>query len=208
MKAFCRCIFFLVFCAGCAKQPSLPENSVFNVTSILNDSVWYGTGKVLRLKEADQKMEDVRQFNLLVHTDIDYNGMGGGPNPNTSNGCLDPECTRTQGLVIYNIPLKKGRSNIARLNKRSKLKNEYASLSYIGNAGGLLNSYVYRGQKPGWVRVTKFDKATGIVEGRFAITFTEDNTRDLFLHNIMPPAARFTNGLFRIKITDVYLKKP
>lgn len=207
MRAFYGYVIFLVVCTGCARQPSLPKNSIFNVTSVLNDSVWYGTGKVLRLKERDQKIEDVRAFNLLVYTDIDYPAMGDGPNPNTSNGCLDPECTKTQSLVIYNIPLKKGRTAISKLDKRRKLKNEYACLSYIGNAGGLLNLYVYRGLKPGWIRITKFDKASGIVEGRFAISFSQDTEHSLLpLRNSMSTTARFTNGLFRIKITDVILK--
>lgn len=206
MKTFCCCAIFLVCFAGCVKQPSLPKDSRFNVTSILNDSVWYGTGKVLRLKNAEQNIENVRQFNLIVHTDIDYPGMGSGPNPNTSNGCLDPECTKTQGLVIYNIPLKKGRTNIARLKKRSKQKNEYASLSYIGNAGGLNNLYIYKGLQPGWIKITKFNKASGIVEGRFAISFSQDAESYLQLRNKMPPIARFTDGLFRIKITDVLLR--
>lgn len=207
MRAFYGCVIFLIVCTGCARQPSLPEKSTFNVTSVLNDSVWYGNGKVLRIKEPDQKIEDVRAFNLLVFTDIDYPAMGSGPNPNTSNGCLDPECTRTQSLVIYNIPLKKGRTAISKLDKRRKLKHEYACLSYIGNSGGLYNRYVYRGLKPGWVRITKFDKASGIVEGRFAITFSQDTEHSLLpLRNSMPTAARFTNGLFRVKITDVILK--
>lgn len=206
MKTFCWCAIFLVCFSGCVKQPSLPKGSMFNVTSILNDSVWYGTGKVLRLKNAGQKIENIRRFNLIVHTDIDYPGMGSGPNPNTSNGCLDPECTKTQGLVIYNIPLKKGRNNIAKLNRRSKQKNEYASLSYIGNAGGLNNLYVYSGLQPGWIKITKFDRTSGIVEGRFAISFSQDAESYLQLRKGMPTTARFTDGLFRIKITDVLLK--
>ncbi|GLU53985.1 hypothetical protein Dfri01_34460 [Dyadobacter frigoris] len=159
----------------------------------------------MRLREREQQPEDVRQFNLLVFTDIDYPGMGGGPNPNTNNGCLDPECTRTQSLIIYNIPLKKGRNSIARLNKTGKRKNEEATLFYIGNAGGLTNRYIYRGVKPGWIRITKFDKASGTVEGRFAISFSKDITVRYPLQG-MSGTARFTNGLFRIKIADVLLK--
>jgi len=200
-------VIILMVIAGCAKQPFLPGNSTFNVTGALNDSVWYGTGKVLRLREARQKIENVREFNLIVQTDMDYIGMGTGPNPNTSNGCLDPECTRTQVLVIYNIPLKKGRFKISKLNRRGQLKKEYSSLSYIGNAGGLFNQYIYTGLKPGWVRITKYDKASGIVEGRFAVSFSQDNKLSVLpLRDKMPATARFGNGLFRIKITDVLLR--
>jgi hypothetical protein len=207
MKACCLFIVVFAVFTSCIKQPSLPMNSAFNVTSVLNDTAWFGTGKALKIKEVKQKIEDVREFNLIVNTDIDYPGMGSGPNPNTNNGCVDPECTKTQGLVIYNIPLKKGHFNIAKLNKRRPRKNEYARLSYIGNAGGLLNQYVYTGLKPGWIRVTKFNKASGIVEGRFAISFSQDMNLDLLtLRNSMPVTKRFTDGLFRIKLTDVILK--
>lgn len=192
---------------SCTRQPSLPMNSAFNVTSALNDSTWFGTGKALRIKEVEQKIENVRVFNLLISTDIDYRGMGGGPNPNTNNGCVDPECTKTQSLVIFNIPMKKGRFNISKLDKRHPRKKEFARLSYIGNSGGLLNQYVYTGLNPGWIRITKFDKASRIVEGRFAISFSQDTQTDLLpLRNQMPTTAQFANGLFRIKVTDIILK--
>lgn len=200
-------MILFVVCIACAKQPTLPSNSKFNVTSVLNDSVWFGTGKVLRMKEHEQKIGNLHKFNLIVFTDIDYPGVGKGPNPKTNNGCLNLECTRTQSLAIYNIPLKKGRFKITKLNKGSQLKNEYASLSYIGNAGGVFNRYVYAGLKPGWIKVTKFDKALGIVEGRFAVSFSQDTGLDpLPLRNKMQSTARFTDGLFRIKVTDVLLK--
>ncbi|CAG5074674.1 hypothetical protein DYBT9623_05361 [Dyadobacter sp. CECT 9623] len=205
MKALSIILF--VICLGCTKQPSLPANSKFNVISVLNDSVWFGTGKALRIKEPGGEIESGQKFNLIVFTDIDYPGMGGGPKPNTNNGCIDPECTRTQSLVIYNVPLKKGHFKVAKLNKRSQQKNEYASMSYIGNTGGLVNRYVYKGLKPGWIKVTKFDKDLGIVEGRLDISFSQDTESDLLvLRNRMPATARFTDALFRIKITDVLLK--
>lgn len=209
MKALCQYAVIVLALTGCASQSTLPHNSVFNVTSVLNDTAWYGTGKVLRLREAEQKLDEVRAFNLVVFTDIDYPGMGdpNAPNPNTENGCVDPECTRTQGLVIYNIPLKKGRFKISTLDKRKTLKNEYASLSYIGNSGGLHNLYTYQGLKPGWIKVTNFDKNTGIVEGRFAISFSQYPGDDLLLTKTnMAPTAMFKNGLFRIKLTDVLLR--
>ena len=207
MKAFFQCLIILIVAAGCAKQPSLPSNSKYNVTASLNDSVWYGTGKVLRIKEPRQEIGQVKKFNLIVFTDIDYPGVGSGPNPKTNNGCSEPECTRTQSLVIYNVPLKKGRFKISKLDKRAKFDNEYACLSYIGNAGGLLNLYVYKGLKPGWIRVTKIDRKSGIVEGRFAISFSQDTkVNPLGLRDKMPATARFREGLFRIKITDVLIK--
>ncbi|QHV94581.1 hypothetical protein [Spirosoma endbachense] len=204
MKTTYYCVFFLLIGAGCARQPTLSANSPFNVTSKLNDSTWYGTGQLLRVKESIQRPDDGRQLNLLVYTDIDYPGMGSEPNPNTTTGCLNGDCTRTQILMIYNIPFKKGRTTLAKLNKRSP--NEQANLSYVGNSGGLAKRYIDKGAEPNWIRVTKINQATGVVEGRFALSFKEDMTVYNRLENGMPATAQFTGGLFRIKVKDVIMK--
>ncbi|TLV03390.1 hypothetical protein [Dyadobacter luticola] len=206
MRTICYSLILFLACLGCAKQPSLPTDSKFNVTASLNDTSWYGTGKVLRLRNQRQDLKKVKKFNLVIFTDIDYNGFGSYPNPKTKNGCAEPECTKSQSLVIYNIPLKKRQNRIDKLDRSRQFKNEYASFSYIGNAGGLMKKYVYQHEKPGWIRVTRFDKAAGIVEGRFEIAFSEDTTLYNRFRNGAPPVARFSNGLFRIKITDVLLR--
>lgn len=204
MKALFPLAILFMVSFGCSKQPTLPPDSKFNVTSRLNDSLWYGTGKVLRLRNQGQTPENVKTFNLVIFTDIDYPGMGGGPNPNTSNGCLDPECTKTQSLVIYNIPLKKRRYNIGKLNRSARVDNYYAALSYIGNAGGLTKRYTYQNDKPGWVKITKIDKASGTVNGNFNFLFRDDKTQKT--KKELPETARFSDGRFRIKITDVLLR--
>ncbi|ACT92039.1 hypothetical protein [Dyadobacter fermentans] len=207
MRAFILSVVLFAVCIGCAKQPSLPSDSKFNVTAVLNDTAWFGTGKVLRLIEQGQKIENAKKFTLVVFTDIDYPGMGNGPNPNTDNGCVDPECTRTQGLLIYNVPLKKGTYKISKLDKKSELPNEHANFAYIGNSGGMLNRYIYTGSTPGTIKITKVNKALGTVEGRFDISFSQDTILDLLpLRGKMRTTAHFRNGLFRIKITDVLLK--
>lgn len=206
MKTSYYCVFFLLIGAGCARQPRLSANSPFNVTSKLNDSTWYGTGELLCFKGSSQRPDDGRQLNLLVYTDIDYPGMGSEPNPNTTTGCVNGECTRTQILMIYIIPFKKGRTTLAQLTKRSPIKNEQANLSYVGNSGGLAKRYIDKGAKPNWIRVTKIDQATGVVEGRFTLSFREDMTVYNRLQNGMPETAQFRGGLFRIKVKEVILK--
>lgn len=198
--------FLLLVGAGCVRQPTHSVNSLFNVTSRLNDSTWYGTGDLLRIKEPSQRLDEVHLLNLLVYTDIDYSGMGVGPNPNTETGCLNGDCTRTQILMIYSIPLKKGRTSLTRLNKRSMIQNQQANLSYVGNSGGLVKRYIDKGVKPSWVRVSKIDKSTGIVTGRFVLALSEDLTVYNRTKNGMPETVRFTDGRFRIKIKDVLLK--
>jgi hypothetical protein len=204
MKAIYKALILLLACSGCAKHISLPANSTYNVMGTLNDSTWYGTGKVLRLRKSGETSKNVKRFNLVVFTDIDYPGMGDGPNPNTDNGCLDPECTRTQSLVIYNIPLKKQKHSIAKLDKDRKLENEYTTLSYIGNAGGLQKLYTHQGGKPGWIRINRIDKSSGTVEGSFQILFQEDNRYGY--NKRLPKTTHLSDGLFRIKITDVLLR--
>jgi len=157
MRAFILSVVLFAVCIGCAKQPSLPSDSKFNVTAVLNDTAWFGTGKVLRLIEQGQKIEKAKKFTLVVFTDIDYPGMGNGPNPNTDNGCVDPECTRTQGLLIYNVPLKKGTYKINKLDKKSELPNERANFANIGNSGGMLNRYIYTGSTPGRILVANLE---------------------------------------------------
>ncbi|MEO6686318.1 MAG: hypothetical protein ABIN24_10140, partial [Dyadobacter sp.] len=88
MKTIYQFAILLLICSGCAKQPSLSINSRFNVTASLNDSTWYGTGKVLRLRNLGETSEKVKKFNLVVFTDIDYPGLSAGRNPNTENGCV------------------------------------------------------------------------------------------------------------------------
>lgn len=198
-------VVLLIISAGCARWPSLPAESRFNVTATLNDSAWYGTGRILLLKEQDQSFEDIRSFNLLVSTDIDYPGMENAPNPKTDNGCTDPQCTKSQSLLIYNVPLRKGRSRISRLDKRSPYKHEVAGFTYVGNSGGMEKHYTYQGLRPGRIRVTRFDKASGWVEGCFSVAFSKDTRVKDHLSGKVPDIAHFRNGLFRIRITDVYL---
>ena len=108
--------------------------------------------------------------------------------------------------MIYTIPLKKGRTSLARLAKRSMIQNQQTNLSYVGNSGGLVKRYIDKGAKPSWVSVSKIDKATGIITGRFVLTLTEDLTVYNRSKNGMPETVRFTDGRFRIKIKDVLLK--
>ena len=106
--------------------------------------------------------------------------------------------------VIYNIPLKKRRNNIRKINQRGGSDNYYAALSYIGNAGGLTKRYTYQNDKPGWIKITKIDKASGTVNGNFNFMFRDDKTQNTMKE--LPETARFSDGRFRIKITDVLLR--
>lgn len=205
MDSILRLLTLLFLCCACTKQPSLPIDSKFNVTSLLSDAAWYGTAKAMRLYKEGQKPEESRRFDLLVTTDIDYAGNAGGPNPKTHNGCLHGDCIPTQHLYIHDIPLKKRRAKIAKLDKGKVSYVERTALAFRGNSGGLVKCYIYEKRHPGWVRVTGFDRKSGTVEGTFSFALDEDKNVAGRVVNGMPETIRFTNGLFRVKMTDVKL---
>lgn len=194
-----------VICCSCARQPRLPENSHYNVTALRNDSTWFGTAKALRLFQTGSP-ELVKKFNIRIATDIPFPGRDMPQIPNyTANGCT-ADCRPSQSLLFYNIPLKKGKYKIAKLDKKRTIDNERASYWLIGYSGGTYKRYWFQDHNHGWLRVTSFDKKSNIVEGRFAISLDEDLTLKSRLVNDIPPIARFSEGLFRIKLTDVKLK--
>ena len=201
-----RWIFVIaVISCSCARQPRLPENSMYNVTALHNDSTWFGTAKALRLFQTGSP-ESVKQFNIQIATDIPFPGRDMPKTPDyTANGCTE-ECRRSQSLLFYNIPLKKGKYKIAKLDKKRIVDNERASYWLVGYSGGAYKKYLFQGRNPGWLRITGFDKKTNIIEGRFAIDLDEDLTLYARLVNDIPPIAKFSEGLFRVKLTDVKLK--
>ena len=194
-----------MFCCCCVRQPRLPENSPYNVTAQHNDSTWFCTAKALRLYHTGSP-EVVRQFNLRIATDIPFPGHDLPKIPDyTANGCTE-DCRPSQSLTFYNIPLKRGRFKIGKLDKRRTIDNEREGYWLIGYSGGAYKWYKYEGRKPGWIRITSYDKKSNVVEGRFAISLDEDLSLHSRLVNEIPPIAKFSEGLFRVKLTDVKLK--
>ncbi|TDE14681.1 hypothetical protein [Dyadobacter psychrotolerans] len=198
----------LFLCTSCARQPRLPENSRFSVTALRNDSTWFATGKGLRLIPADRDPGSVKQFNLRMTTDIPFPGrvIPQVDSAKIVTGCVG-NCRPSQDLLAYNIPMRKGKYKIAKLDKRRTINNERSSYWLVGYSGGASKAYYHKGRKPGWIRITNFDKSTNVAEGRFAVSLDEDLTLFNRLINEIPPVARFREGLFRVKVEDVKLKK-
>lgn len=207
MSGLLKLSALLFLCAGCAKQPSLPADSKFNVTSLLNDTAWYGHAKALRLYSPGVDPQSAKRFDLLIVTDLDYPGFSSSPNPKTHNGCVTGDCTVSQVLTVFEILLKKGKTKIAELDKEKVSYTERTALTYRGNSGAFVKSYIYEQVDPGWIRVTKYDAKAGIVEGNFRFDLREDVTLRSRLENGMPQKAQFTKGMFRVKLTDVKLKE-
>jgi len=201
-------ILVAVACCSCMRQPSLPVDSKYSVTAMRNDSVWFGISNAFRLIPPGKQPQSIKEFNIRFETDLNYIGRQfpkGWP-PNKITGCIE-ECNRSQSIILYNIPLKKGKYKIGGLDKRRKEGESRSGYWLVGPSGGAYKRYFYEGRNPGWIRVTRVDKMTNTVEGNFSISFDEDLKYEERLKNDIPPVAKFTNGLFRAMLKDVKLKE-
>ena len=176
---------------------------VFNTTALRNDSTWFGTARAIRLLPIGST-DSVRQINIHIATDILFPGrdMPDSAFPYTATGCKG-DCRQSQILSFYNIPLKRGRSSIGKIDKKRTIENERTSYWLVGYSGGAYKRYLFKGRKPGWIRVTSYDKYSKVVEGRFAVWLDEDLSLTSRLINEIKPLVKFSKGLFRVKLTDV-----
>ena len=111
-----------IACLACTRQPRLSPTSPHNVTGLLNDSTWFGTGQAIWLFTPTGPPGSVKQFNLQIVTDIDFPGNASVNRSPVVTGCLT-DCVPTQRLNIYHIPLRKGKYKLAKLAKRRTGEN-------------------------------------------------------------------------------------
>lgn len=192
----------LVAICSCVRPPHLSQGH--DVNAFVNDTLWFGTGKGVRLVPSEDIPASVRQFNLQFITDLDFPGNGSATRSPKITGCVE-ECVPTQRLHIYNIPLRKGKYRLAKLDKRRTVELEKTNLWFLINGGGQTKNYQYQGRKPAWVRVTHYDEPSNTVEGRFSFTLDEN----LEVRNVskdISPISKFREGQFRVKLVDVRLK--
>ncbi|MFD2935360.1 hypothetical protein [Spirosoma flavum] len=201
-----RILVLFMTCTACIRPPSLPTSSQYNVIGVLNDSTWFATGKAIRLVKPKEQPNSVKQFNLQMITDINYPGNGSATRSPIITGCLG-ECIPTQRLHVYNIPLKKGKFKLRKLDKARTVDLERINYWLLINGGGMNKNYHYEGRKPGWIRITRYDPQSNTVEGAFSFDLDENLKVYNRLINSMPLIARFRQGLFRVKIEDIKLKQ-
>ncbi|HEV7350995.1 hypothetical protein [Telluribacter sp.] len=188
---------------SCTKPPLLSTGH--DVTSSINDSPWFGTGKAQRLVPVGSSPEAVRQFNLQFITDIDFPGNSSATRSPKITGCVE-DCIPTQRLHIYNIPLRKGKFKISKLDKRRMVEQEMTNFWLLFDGGGMAKNYHYQGSTPAWVRITRYDRQSQTIEGRFA--FTLDENKAIKNHSeVTSPISQFKEGQFRVKLVDVRLKQ-
>jgi hypothetical protein len=198
-----------VGCLACARQPRLPAGSRHSATGFLNDSAWFATAKASRVIPAGATPNSVKQFNLQLETDIDYAGNGSVTRSPTVTGCLE-DCIPTQRLHIYNIPLKKGKHKLSKLDKRRTSDPEKTSFWLLINGSGAFKTYHLSKHGPSWIRITNYDQQSNTLDGQFAVQLDLNTnssvTKELKDWYKTDSVARFRQGLFRVKLTDVMLK--
>lgn len=194
-------------CVACMRPPRLSDASKYNVTGLLNDTTWFATGKAIRLYPAAINPDAVKQFNLQIITDIDFAGNGSATRSPTVTGCAG-DCVPTQRLHLYNIPLKKGRYKLTKLDKKRTVDNERTHYWLLIDGGGVYKEYAYQGARPGWLRITRYDRNASLIEGQFAIGLTSDTAVNLpGQPDRTAQTATFRQGLFRVQLVDVRLKE-
>ena len=182
-----RLLFILVACSGCVKQP-LYSGKPFPATALVNNGNWYGAPQAVTIPQDSTAYCTVNKFLLFIRTDLPYQaGSLLSKQFRPVTGCLD-ECIPSQLLSIENIPLKKGKYKIRKLDKCGTIMfaNAHHTLVLPLVGSGVVNSYRCIKHKPNWIRITNYDKQSNSVEGRFALRLekvpgkrTSDSTVDV-----------------------------
>ncbi|WP_040005211.1 hypothetical protein [Fibrisoma limi] len=172
---------------------------------MLSDSTWFATGKALRLVKRSEAPTSVRQFNLQITTDLGYPGNTSANRSPIVTGC-NGDCVPTQRLHLYTIPLRKGKFKLSKLDKRRVVDDERTNYWLLINGGGVVKNYRFGGRRHGWVRITRYDRQSNVIEGRFSFDLDENLNQVGRRLNSLPSVARFRDGLFRIPLEDVTLK--
>lgn len=198
-------LFVFLVSAACTRQRSLPATSKHTVVGTLNDSTWFATGKALRLIKPGELPGTSKQVNLQILTDINYLGNTSATRSPVVNGCTS-DCVPTQRLHLYNIPLRKGRYRLKRLDRNRTIDLERATYWLLIDGGGVVGQYQHAGRRPGWLRVTGYDPQSAIVEGTFSFDLNKTPNAPGTQPTRIPSVVRFRHVLFRVKVDDVRLK--
>ncbi|MCX6216874.1 hypothetical protein [Spirosoma sp.] len=180
---------FLV-CMGCAKP--------FTLTASLNNSPWFGTGDITEIHTPENQTCSIDRFSLTIRTDLPFD-QAARKSIQKVTGCID-KCTPTQWLGIYQIPLTRGTYDLALPDTCLPTKVAKSSQSFtVGRAslqlmnpetGSSQMTYQFSDKDKGHIKITKLDRATGQIRGRFELTLSGTNGQ----------TAHFTRGKFRGKI--------
>ena len=175
---------------GCAKP--------YTLTASRDNSPWFGTGDITEIHIPENQTCSIDRFSVTIRTDLPFDQKTS-KSTRKVTGCMG-KCTPTQWLGIYQIPLTKGVYNLAladtclqtKVAKSSQtLTVAKASLQLMDTGTGNPQMiYQFSEKDQGQVRVTKLNRITGQVKGRFELTLTGANGQ----------STRFTRGRFNGKL--------
>lgn len=196
-----------VSCLTCVRQPALPSISKHNVTAVLNDSAWFATGKAIRLFQQGDQPSSVQQFNLQIVTDLDFPGNNSASRSPAITGC-NGDCVPTQRLHLYNIPLKKGKYKLVRLDKRRTVESDKTNYVLLIDGSGVYKNYQPGHRAPNWIRITNYNRSSNTIDGQFRLNLDANQPTSGTVRTADRTAAtaRFREGLFQVKLIDVTLK--
>ncbi|GAB3755302.1 hypothetical protein GCM10028817_23220 [Spirosoma pomorum] len=96
----------------------------------------------------------------------------------------------TQRLNIVAIPLRKGRYRIARLDPYGTTEAKPSHYWLLTNGSGILRAFLLQDPKSSWLRVNRYDPASGLIDGQFALNLADTSGQTV----------RFSKGLFRVRL--------
>ena len=174
-------LFVLIFiCFGCSRP--------FTITTSVNNTPWYGTGAVTKIEPEKTPSCPVSRFGISATTDIPYETL----QPAKASGCKG-DCIPTQHIDFFNIPLAKGKYDLARFDeclhgnqgkvRLAHLKNDPNGPHIIkGTRVNISDDFTMAGTNS-WIRITRYNKVSGFVKGKFEVTLMNNHGDTLKLKN-------------------------
>lgn len=191
----------LSLCLGCVKPPAGGKRP-YPVVAQLNTQPWFGNATAVKtMSDSLGSSCDTNSFSLFIKTDLLH--PGDTPKPEAIfTGCMTLDCLPTQRITIYNIPLRKGKYNLASLSTCNVPVEHtpYVLLLYkVGS--GIYQAYERDLTRTSWISITQYDSASGLLEGRFSLTLQA--VKGVGNTSRTPARVRFQKGRFSTRLTNV-----
>lgn len=182
----------------------LVSQDLYDVTALLNDSLWYGSAVAEKEYVPTNKSCTHDRFTIKIFTDLPHSKSVNEPKGGIT-GCVS-KCTPTQILRFREVPLAAGRYKLSDLGACLK-ETTMAAGEYELLVGGdlAINLYypagatIWQGKEnniiPGhdrsWIQIIKYDAVANRIEGTFEVRLIGQNKE----------VANFTKGNFKVVLT-------
>ncbi|GAB3891214.1 hypothetical protein GCM10028803_02800 [Larkinella knui] len=161
----------------------------YTLTANLNNSYWFASGEATEIHTEENKTCLTDRFSIIVRTDLPFSPQSLKVTPKVT-GCVG-QCTPTQMLGFYQLPLKKGYYNLALPDTCLPTKTAKSETSFTvaiatlhvmdTQMGSPQKYYQFKQGDKGWVKVTKLNRAAGKVKGQFDVTLTGPDGQSIHL---------------------------